>query len=140
MQLILQDHVEVPVSVLSLVRHLYLSFSTPTFLKCENPKITIRNNLPLETVTDSCRDGWNVRNCSSGHVQVFWEWWSVQIGDGWHVWNWLNMNFLKLVKIWIWILQNLYCLSCKSTNLVLVVKPTLMPLFWMFGLCLFFCF
>ena len=55
MQLILQDQVEVPVSILSLLRHLYLSFSTPTFLKCENPKITIRNNLPLETVTDSCR-------------------------------------------------------------------------------------
>ena len=57
MELILQDPVEIPVSILSLLRHLHLSFSTPTFLKCENPKSTIRNNLPLETVTDSRRDG-----------------------------------------------------------------------------------
>ena len=87
--------------------------------------------------TDSCTDGWNVRNCSSSHVQVFRDRWNVQIGDGWNVRNCLNMNFLKLVKIWIWILQNLRCLSCKSTNFVLVVKPTLMSLFWLFGLCLF---
>ena len=75
---------------------------------------------PPVAATDSCRDGWNV-----------------QIGDGWNVRDCLNMNFLKLVKIWIWILQNLRCLSCKSTNFVLVVKPRLMSLFWLFGLCLF---
>ena len=82
-------------------------------------------------------DGWNVRNCSSSHEQIFRDGWNVKIGDGWNVRNCLNMNFLKLVKIWIWILQNLRCLSCKSTNFVLVVKPTLMSLFWLFGLCLF---
>ena len=72
--------------------------------------------------SDSCRDGWNVRNCSSSHVQVFRDRWNVQIGDGWNVRNCLNMNFLKLVKIWIWILQNLRCLSCKSTNICISGK------------------
>ena len=33
--------------------------------------------------------------------------------------------------------EHLRCLSCKSTNFVLVMKPTLMPLFWLFGLRLF---
>ena len=94
-------------------------------------------NLDKNLATDSCRDGWNLRNCSSSHVQVFRDRWNVEIGDGWNVRFFLNMNFLKLVKIWIWILQNLRCLSCKSTNFVLVVKPTLMSLFWLFGLCLF---
>ena len=88
--------------------------------------------------TDSCRDGWNVQNCSSIHVQIFRDRWNVQIGDGRNVRNYLNMNILKLVNIWIWILQNLRCLSCKSTNFVLVVKPTLMSLFWLFGLFVWF--
>ena len=57
---------------------------------------------PMEA-TDSCRDGWNVRNCSSSHVQVFRDRWNVQIGDRWNVRNCLNMDFLKLVKIWVWI-------------------------------------
>ena len=35
------------------------------------------------------------------------------------------------------ILQNLRCLSFKSINFVLVVKPTLMSLFWFFKWCLF---
>ena len=63
-------------------------------------------------VTHSYRDGWNVRHCSSSLVQVFQDRRSVQIGDGWNVRNWLNTNFLKLVEIWIWIFQNLRCLSC----------------------------
>ena len=84
-----------------------------------------RENVPY-LATDSCRDGWNVRDYSSNHVQVF--------RDGWNVRNCLNMIFLNLVKIWIWILQNLRCLGCKSKNFVLVVKPTLMSLFWLFGL------
>ena len=29
-------------------------------------------------VTDSCRDGWNVRNCSASQVQNFWDRWNVQ--------------------------------------------------------------
>ena len=43
MQLILQDQVEISVSILGLlrVRHLYLSFSPRTFLKCENPKTVL---------------------------------------------------------------------------------------------------
>ena len=41
MQLILQDQVEIPVSTLGLLRHLYLSFSPRTFLKCENPKTVL---------------------------------------------------------------------------------------------------
>ena len=28
------------------------------------------------------------------------------------------------------------CLSCKSINFALAVKPTMMSLFWLFGLCL----
>ena len=88
-------------------------------------------------VTDSCRDGWSVPNYSSSFVQVFQDRRSVQFGDGWNARNWLNTNILKLVEIWIWIFQNLRCLSCKSTNFVLVVKSTLMPFFWLFGLCLF---
>ena len=77
----------------------------------------------LTRVTDSCRDGWNVRNCSSSQVQIFRDRWNAQIGDAWNVRNWLNINFLKLVEIWIWILQNLRCLSCKSTNFVLWRNP-----------------
>ena len=30
-------------------------------------------------VRDSCRDGWNVRNCSSNHVQVFRDRWSYKL-------------------------------------------------------------
>ena len=93
---------------------------------------------PPEVATGSCRDGRNLRNCSSSYVQVFRDWWNFQqIGDGWNVRNCLNMNFLKLVETWKWILQNLRCLSCKSKNFVLVVKPTLMSLFWLLGLYLF---
>ena len=88
----------------------------------------------LQTVTDSCRDGRNVRNCSSSHVQVFGDQWSVQIGDGWNV-----GNQLIYCEIWIWILQNLRCLSCKSINFVLVVKPTLMSFFGCSG-CVFVCY
>ena len=99
--------------------------------------ISIEDCVELEIrATDSCRDGWNVENCLSSHVQLFQDWWNVQIGDGWNVQNFLKINFLKLVKIWIWILQNLCCLTCKSTNFVLVVKPMLMLLFWLLGLCL----
>ena len=100
-----------------------------------NTKINQWDN--VISATDSCRDGSNVRNSSSRHVQVFRDQWNVQIGNGWNVRNCLNMNFLKLVEIWIWILQNLRCPSSKSTNFGLVVKPTLMSLFWLFGLCLF---
>ena len=32
-------------------------------------------------------------------------------------------------KVWIWIPNNLHCLSCKSINFVLLVKPTLISLF-----------
>ena len=35
------------------------------------------------------------------------------------------------------ILQNLRCLSFKSINFVLLVKPTLMSWFWFFEWCLF---
>ena len=59
-------------------------------------------------VTDSCRNGWNV-------------------------WNWSIF-----CKVWIWILQNLCSLSCKSINFVLVVKLTLMLLFWLFASCLWY--
>ena len=86
----------------------------------------IQTNLVLNSIEKvkpgfffKCSDRWNVRNCSSSHVQVFRCRWNVQIGDGWNVRNCLNMNFLNLVEIWIWILQNLRCLSCKSTNFVL---------------------
>ena len=51
-----------------------------------------------QRVTDSCRDGWNIRNCSSSQVQVFRDWWNVQIDGRWNVPNWLNMNFLNLLK------------------------------------------
>ena len=64
-------------------------------------------------VRDSCRNGWNVRNCSSSHEQVFRDWWSVQIGDGWNVRDWLIYYEIRT-----WILQNLRCLSFKSTNFV----------------------
>ena len=84
--------------------------------------------------TDSCRDGWNVRNCSLSHIKSFQDRWNVQIGDGWNIQKWLSTNLLKLVQIWLWILQNLHCLNYKSTTFVLVVKPTLMSLFWLFGL------
>ena len=40
-------------------------------------------------------------------------------------------------EVWIWMLQNLRCLSRKSINFVLLVKPKLMSLFWFFGL--YFC-
>ena len=89
----------------------------------------------LRTVTDSCMDGWNVRNCSSSHVHVFGDRWSEQIGDGWSVRNWSIY-----CEIWISILRNLRCLRYKSINFVLMVKPTLMSLFWLFGLCLFVCY
>ena len=59
--------------------------------------------------------------------------WSVhKIGNGWNVQDWLIY-----CKVWIWILQNLRCLSFKSKNFLLVVKPTLVSLFWLFGLCLY---
>ena len=85
-------------------------------------QIWIIRQLVHYLATDPCRDGWKVRNCSSSHVQVFRDRWNVQIGDGWNVRNCLNMNFLKFVKNWILILQNLCSLSCKSTNFVLVIK------------------
>ena len=44
--------------------------------------------LAVEKVTNLCRDGWNVWNCSSSHVQVFGDRRSVQIGDEWHEQNW----------------------------------------------------
>ena len=123
---------------------LSLSISLPVTIQKQPLEVFYRNRssekfpkIHRKMAMDSCRDGWNVRNCSSSHVQVFRDRWNVQIGDGWNVRNCLNMNFLNLVEIWIWILQNLRCLSCKSTNFVLVVKPTLMSLFWLFGLCLF---
>ena len=50
-----------------------------------------------------------VQNCSSSHVQVFRDRWSVQSGDGWNVQN-------SLINCEIWILQYLCCLSCNSTN------------------------
>ena len=75
-------------------------------------------------MTNFCRDEWNVRNCSSSHVQVFRDRWTVQIGDGWNVRNWSIY-----CKVWIWILQNLNSLSCKRIDFVLAVKPTLMWLF-----------
>ena len=53
-----------------------------------------------------------------------------KIWDGWNVWN--RSSFCS---VWIWILQNLRCLSCKSTNFVLLVKSTLISFFWLFGLC-----
>ena len=43
-----------------------------------------------------------------------------KIGAEWNVRNWLIY-----CVVWIWILQNLRCLSCKSINFVLIVKPTL---------------
>ena len=52
--------------------------------------------------------------------------------DRWNVWNWSIY-----CEIWIWILQKLRYISCKSKNFVLAVKPTLISLFWLFGLCLF---
>ena len=56
-----------------------------------------------------------------------------KIWDEWNVWN--RSSFCS---VWIWILQNLRCLSCKSTNFVLLVKSTLISFFWLFGLCLSF--
>ena len=53
-----------------------------------------------------------------------------KICDGWNEWN-----RLISCRVWIWILENLRCLRCKSINFVLLLKPTLMPLFWLFGLC-----
>ena len=44
---------------------------------------------------------------------------------------------VNLLRNLLSILQNLRCLSCKSINFVLVVKPTLMSLFWFFEWCLF---
>ena len=102
-------------------------------------------------------DGWNVRNCSLSHAQVFRDRWTVQVGGGWNVRNWSSIhvhvfrdrwtvqigdgwnvrNWLIYCKVWVWILQNLRCLRCKSIKFVLVVKPTLMLLFWLFGLCLY---
>ena len=47
--------------------------------------------------TDSCRDGWNVPNCLSSHAQVFRDRWNVQqIGDGWNIRNFLNMNSFEI--------------------------------------------
>ena len=43
-----------------------------------NQSIDLQSN-SMNLVTDSCRDGWNVRNCSSSHIQVFRDRWSVQI-------------------------------------------------------------
>ena len=37
--------------------------------------------LYLKKVTDSCMGGWNIRNYSSNHVQVFRVRWTIQIGD-----------------------------------------------------------
>ena len=53
-----------------------------------------------------------------------------KICDGWNVWH--RSSFCS---VWIWILQNLRCLSWKSTNFVLLVKSTLISFFWLFGLC-----
>ena len=83
-------------------------------------------------VTDSCRDARNVRNYSASQVQIFGVSEMYKICDGWNV-----RNRPISCRVWIWILQNLRCLSCKSINFVLLVKSTLMSLFWLFGLCLF---
>ena len=42
-------------------------------------------------VTDSCRDGWNVQNCSASQVQNF--------GDCWSVQNWWWMKCTKLAYL-----------------------------------------
>ena len=55
-----------------------------------------------------------------------------KICNGWNVQNWPIY-----CKFWIWILPNLSCLSCMSIKFALVVKPTLILLFWLFGLCLY---
>ena len=50
------------------------------------------------SVTDSCREVWNVRNCSAWQVEILGIDEAYKIGDGWNVWNltnslWsLNMN------------------------------------------------
>ena len=45
--------------------------------------------------------------------------------------------FVLLVycEVWIWIIHNLFCPSCKRINFVLLVKRTLMSLFRFFVLC-----
>ena len=59
-------------------------------------------------VTDSCRDGWNVRNCSSIHIQVFGidEMHKLvmhemyEIGWIWIFWNWLKFEY-EYSRIWV---------------------------------------
>ena len=91
--------------------------------------LTILTHKIRNVITDNFHNFWPYSGFSNSVFD--------QIGDGWNVPYWLNMNFLKLVEMWVWILQNLRFLSCKSTSFVLVVEPTLMLLFWLFGLCLF---
>ena len=53
-----------------------------------------------------------------------------QIGDVLNVQNW-PISY----RVWIRILQIFHCLRCKIINFVLLVTTNLMPLFWLFGLC-----
>ena len=71
------------------------------------------------SVADLCRDRRNLPNCSSNHIQASRDRWSVQIGDAWNVQNWLIY-----CKIWIWILQNLRCLSYNSCHKLCVSGET----------------
>ena len=93
-------------------------------------------------VMDSFRDGLNVPNGWASQVQVFKADEVYKIGDEWNVqnllWNSLNSRMIYWLvlsvycKVWIWILKNLRCLSCKSINFVLRVK-----MFWLFRLCFY---
>ena len=86
------------------------------------------------TVTDSCRDEWNIWNGSSSKVLI--------CGDRWNVQNWWCMKCTNLVKL----LQslnmntpelNLHYLSFKSIIFELVMKPMLMLLLSLFGSCFY---
>ena len=99
--------------------NLYTNFSKVTIVSWKKYLLNIEENylgvFPgsfiytfTNKVTDSCRDGWNVRNFSASQILI--------IGGRWNVQNswWVKCTKLDdLSEIWIWMLQYLRCLSCK---------------------------
>ena len=77
---------------LSKDKFLLLTRKKSIFLHSKNKFICLcffRHVLNTALETDLCRDGWNVRNCSTSKVHIFGGKDKVyKIGDGWNVQNW----------------------------------------------------
>ena len=82
--------------------------------------------------TDSCRDGWNVRNCLSNHAQVFRidEMFDKLVIDEmyeivwiWIFWNWLKLEYeySRICVVWVVRAKSLCCGKTHVDVVLLVV-------------------